>query len=123
MFSQPSSVYIPFDGGYCPFLQKEPKWGKNWQNTRRFGPQLPCGQQYPNSRKTDKGRDPRRQLVPRESPTDEENGRGHHHPKHPGEKEVRLGPIPAVDKGIPEERDDESDRTTQHDFEEGFHTW
>lgn len=22
MFSQPNSVYIPFDGGYRPFLQK-----------------------------------------------------------------------------------------------------
>lgn len=86
-------------------------------------PKLPRGQQYPDCGKTDKGRDPGRQLVPGESPTDEEDGRSHHDPEHPGEEEVRLGPIPAVDEGVPEKRYDESDRATRHDFEEDFHTW
>lgn len=52
----------------------------------------------------------------------EEDGRPHHHPKHPGEDKVVPGPIPAVDIGIPEKRDDEGDRGPRHDFEEGFHT-
>lgn len=86
-------------------------------------PKLPRSQQYPHRSKTDKGRDPGRQLVPRESSTDEDDGRSHHYPEHPGEQEFVPGPIPTVDEGIPEERDDESDRATQHDFEEGFHTW
>lgn len=54
---------------------------------------------------------------------DEEDGRPHHHPEHPGEDKVVPGPIPAVDKGIPEDRDDEGDRSPRHDFEDGFHTW
>ena len=53
----------------------------------------------------------------------EEDGGRHHHPEYPGEDKVVPGPIPAVDEGVPEERDDEGERGTKHDFEEGFHTW
>lgn len=54
----------------------------------------------------------------------EEDSRPHHHPEHPGEEKVVPVPIPAVDKGIPEDRDDEGDRGASHDFEDGcFHTW
>ncbi len=84
---------------------------------------LASSQQYPNSGKTEEGHDPGRQLVPRESPTDEENGRGHHHPKHPGEEEVVPGPVPALDVGVTKERNEEGDPGAYHDFEDGFHTW
>ncbi len=63
---------------------------------------------------------PRMSLV---ASSHKEDGRGHHHPKHPGKEEVSPSPIPAVDEGIPEEWDDESDPGAYHDFEDGFHTW
>ena len=54
----------------------------------------------------------------------EEDGRAHNHPEYPGKEKVVPGPIPTVDIGIPEKRDDEGDRSPRHDFEDGcFHTW